>query len=128
MNYFGAALAFSFRLSCDSSDHLVRKIHRFHLDLRHFNSPWVRVEIQHGLQSHIELFALTEQVVKFYFAEYTPKRRLRQLRCRVEIVRYLENGFSGLQNTEEQYRVDFRRHIVTRDDVLCRDIQSFHPK
>src|SRR3954467_5494683 len=102
MDNFGPALALCLRLSCDGPDHLVGKVDRLHFYFGYLDPPRVRVEVERRLQSHIELFALTEEVIQFHFPEHAAERGLRKLRCCVKVIADLEHCLSRFDDAEEQ--------------------------
>ena len=74
---FRAALAFGLSLARDRADHLVGKIHLFHLDQSYLYAPRPSVLIERGLQLHVELLALAQQLVQFHLAQYAAQTGLR---------------------------------------------------
>ena len=62
MDDLGAPLAFGLGLARDGADHLLGQIHLLHFHHGHLHAPRRGVLVQDGLQPHVELFALAEQV------------------------------------------------------------------
>ena len=48
----------------------LRQIHLLHLHIHHFHTPRGRVGVENALQTHVDLFAVGEQLIQLRLAEY----------------------------------------------------------
>ena len=123
-----ALLAFGFGLPRHRALHVRRQIDVLHFDGRHLDAPRIRALIQDLLQVLVEPFALRQQVVELDLAEHAPQRGLGQLRRRVDVVLDFHDRPARIHDAEIEHRVHLDRDVVSRDDVLRRDIEHHRPQ
>ena len=81
------------------------------------------VLVEDGLQPHIELLALAQQLVQLDFAQHAAQRGLRQLRRGIQEVGHLHDGQARIDHAEIDHRVHLHGDVVARDDILRRDFE-----
>ena len=122
MDHLGAPLTLGFGLARNGADHLLGQVDVLDLDRLHFDSPGLRLLVERSLNTRVQLLPLTEQLIKIRLAQNRPQPRLRELRCRVNVMRDLDDGLGRVEHAEEDHRAHLDRDVVARHDVLRRHI------
>src|SRR5689334_7805210 len=86
------------------------------------------MQVENFLQPLVQLFTLAEQVVQPNFAEHGSQRRLRELRCRIQIIFYFHDGASWVHYPKINYGIYFDADVIRGDDVLGRNVENNGPQ
>src|SRR6266545_1383144 len=118
----GPALALGLGLLGHRALHVLWQVDLLHLDRRDLHAPRLGVLVDDPLQLLVHLVAGGQQVVQLHLAEHAAQRGLGQLGRRVHVILDREEGLLGIDDAEEDDRVDLDRDVVTGDDVLGRHV------
>src|SRR5580704_8942884 len=125
VNDFGTFFALSLGLLRHGAQHGFRHVYLLDLDVRHFHAPRRCVLVENALQAQVDLLAMREQFVQFLLAQDGAKRRLRELRSLIDVVRDFHDRLIGIDHAQKNYSVYFERDVVASDDVLRRNFKGF---
>src|SRR6266481_3670417 len=123
VNDFCTAFALGFGLLGDGALHLLGDVDLFHLDFGNLNAPRFGVGVEYDLKLGVDFIALRENFIEFELSDDAANGGLRELRRRVGVVLHLGKGQIGVDYAEVANSVDLHGHIVTRDDVLRRNVK-----
>src|SRR5207245_10740194 len=103
----------------------LREVYVLHFHLGYLNTPWLGVVVKDDLRRGVYLFAFGEDFVELKLAHNVADRRLRFLRCGVEVVLHLRKREVRVHHAEIAHRVYFDGNVIARDDVLRGHVKSF---
>jgi hypothetical protein len=117
-----SSCALGFGLGRDRPLHLLRQVHLLDLHLGHLDAPGLGLLVEDGLEPHVELLALREEVIQLDLAQHGAERRLRRLFHGEPGILDLDDGLGGADDGEVDHGIHFQRDVVPRDDVLRPDL------
>ena len=103
--------------------HRGRDLDVLDLDGRDLDPPRVGVLVDDVLERLVELLPLAQQHVEIGLAQHRAQRRLGDLRGRHEEALDVDDRARGVDHAEVADRVHLGGHVVTRDQVLRRDVE-----
>ncbi len=124
----GPALSFCLSTLRHCALHFDGKVDVLDLDEVHLDTPRIRQVIDDPLQFLVEPVALAQNVIELDLGQHRPQGCLRNLRCSEEVILNLDDGLDRFEHLEVDDRVDSNGHVVARDDVLWRHVESHYLK
>jgi len=124
----GSAFPFGLGLLGDGPDHVLRKVHLFHLHELDLDAPGVGVLLDDGLEAGVQFIPLRKEVVERNLAEDAAQGRLGQLGGGVEIILHIKHALERVDDPEVENGVDLHRNIVLRNDILGGDGHRDEPE
>ena len=131
VNHLGTPFPLCFGLFCNGTDHAFVDIDMFDLNVGDLDSPLIGLLIQDLLDVQIQTFAFGQQLIEFVLTEHRTKRCLCQLTSRFHVSLNIDNCSLRIHDTKVKYRVNFDRHIVPGNQILCGNVHhkrsQIHP-
>src|SRR5262249_19342946 len=116
-------LALGFGLLGHGAEHRFRHVDLLDFNVHHLHAPGSRVSVKNALQPQVDLVAVGKQFIEFEFPEHGTQRRLGELGSLVDIVGYFDDGFAGIDHSQEYDGIYLQSHVVAGDDVLGRNFE-----
>src|SRR5581483_2486967 len=125
VNDLGASFALRLRLSGHGALHVCGQIDVLQLYQDYFDPPGLGLGIEDLLNSQVDLFPLSQQLVEQSLPAGAPQRDLGQLRAGEQIILHFRDRPVWVDYPEVENRADFDRDVVARNHVLRRHIHRY---